>query len=75
MPRKDFRPEDVIAKLREADVLLGQGKKATGVVRVIAAPRRCGRIPPGRMEPTSNQKHLPRSVPQSRRAKLATMTS
>jgi hypothetical protein len=27
MSRKDFRPEDIIAKLRDADVLLGQGKK------------------------------------------------
>ena len=26
MPRKGFRPEEIIAKLREADVLLGQGK-------------------------------------------------
>jgi putative transposase len=26
MPRKSYRPEDIIAKLREADVLLGQGK-------------------------------------------------
>ena len=27
MPRKGFRAEEIIAKLREADVLLGQGKK------------------------------------------------
>jgi putative transposase len=35
MPRKGFRPEDIIAKLREADVLLGQGKKVAEVVKVL----------------------------------------
>ena len=35
MPRKGFRPEEVIAKLREADVLLGQGKKVAEVVKVL----------------------------------------
>ena len=28
MPRKSYRPEEVIAKLRQAEVLLGQGKKS-----------------------------------------------
>jgi hypothetical protein len=27
MPQKRYRPEEIIAKLREAEVLLGQGKK------------------------------------------------
>ena len=31
MPRKGFRAEEVIAKLREADVLLGQGKRVAEV--------------------------------------------
>ncbi len=31
MPREGFRPEAIIAKLREADVLLGQGKEVTGL--------------------------------------------
>src|SRR5919199_3038543 len=35
MPRKGFRPEDIIAKLREADVLLGQGKRVGEVVRAL----------------------------------------
>jgi hypothetical protein len=35
MPRKGFRPEGIIAKLREADVLLGQGKKAAEVVKAL----------------------------------------
>ena len=35
MPRKGFRPEEVIAKLREADVLLGQGKKVAEVVKAL----------------------------------------
>jgi putative transposase len=35
MPRKGFRAEEIIAKLREADVLLGQGKKVAEVVRAL----------------------------------------
>ncbi len=35
MPRKRFRPEEIIAKLREADVLLGQGKKVAEVVKAL----------------------------------------
>jgi len=27
MPKKRYRPEEIIAKLREADVLISQGKK------------------------------------------------
>ena len=35
MPRKGFRAEDIIAKLREADVLLGQGTKVADVVKAL----------------------------------------
>jgi hypothetical protein len=35
MPRKSFRPEEIIAKLRKADVLLGQGKKVAEVVKAL----------------------------------------
>ena len=35
MPRKGSRPEGIIAKLREADVLLGQGKKVAEVVKAL----------------------------------------
>ena len=35
MPRKRFRPEEIIAKLRLADVLLGQGKKVGEVVKAL----------------------------------------
>jgi putative transposase len=35
MPRKSYRPEDIIAKLRSADVLLGQGKKVGEVVEAL----------------------------------------
>ncbi len=35
MPRKGFRAEEVIAKLREADVLLGQGEKVAEVVKAL----------------------------------------
>ena len=33
MPKKRYRPEEIIAKLREAEVLLGQGQKVPEVVK------------------------------------------
>ena len=33
MPRKAYRPEEIIAKLRQAEVLLGKGKKVPEVVK------------------------------------------
>ena len=33
MPRKTYRPEEILAKLRQAEVLLGQGKKVPEVVK------------------------------------------
>ena len=35
MPKKRYRPEEIIAKLREADVLISQGKKVVEVIRVL----------------------------------------
>ncbi len=35
MPQKRYRPEEIIAKLREAEVLLGQGQKVPEVVKVL----------------------------------------
>jgi putative transposase len=35
MPRKGSRAEEAIARLREADVLLGQGKKVAEVVKAL----------------------------------------
>ena len=35
MPQKRYRPEEIIAKLREAEVLLAQGKKVPDVVRAL----------------------------------------
>ncbi len=35
MPKKRFTPEQVIGKLRHADVLLGQGKRVADVVKVL----------------------------------------
>ena len=37
MPRKSFRLEDIAAKLREAGVLLGQGKKMAEAVKALGA--------------------------------------
>jgi hypothetical protein len=39
MPQKRYRPEEIIAKLREAEVLLGQGKKVPEVVKTIGVSR------------------------------------
>ncbi len=35
MPQKRCTPEEIIGKLRHADVLLGQGKKVTEVVKAL----------------------------------------
>ena len=35
MPKKRFQPEEIIRKLRHADVLLGQGKKIAEVVKAL----------------------------------------
>ena len=35
MPQKRYRPEEIIAKLREAEVLLGEGKKVPEVVKAL----------------------------------------
>jgi transposase len=35
MSKKRYRPEEIIAKLREAEVLLGQGQKVPEVVKSI----------------------------------------
>jgi transposase len=35
MPQKRYRPEEIIAKLREAEVLLGQGKKIPEVIKAL----------------------------------------
>ena len=35
MPQKRYRPEEIIAKLREAEVLLGQGNRVPEVVKTI----------------------------------------
>ncbi len=35
MPKKTYRPEEIIAKLRQAEVLIGQGKKVPEVVKAL----------------------------------------
>jgi len=35
MPQKRFTPEQIIGKLRHADVLLGQGRKVAEVVKAL----------------------------------------
>ena len=37
MPQKRYRPQEIIAKLRQADVLLGEGKKVPEVVKAFGA--------------------------------------
>ena len=33
MPKKRYRPEDIITKLREADILISQGKTVAETIR------------------------------------------
>ena len=40
MPRKGYRPEEIIAELREADVPLGQGKRVAEVVKALGVSKR-----------------------------------
>ena len=35
MPQKRYRPEEIIAKLRKAEVLLGEGKKVPEVIKTL----------------------------------------
>lgn len=35
MPKKPYRPEEIISKLREADVLIRQGKKVVEVIKAL----------------------------------------
>jgi putative transposase len=35
MPKKRFQPEEIIGKLRHANVLLGQGKRVAEVVKAL----------------------------------------
>jgi len=35
MSKKRYRPEEIIGKLREADVLISQGKKVVDVIKVL----------------------------------------
>jgi putative transposase len=61
MPRKGYRAEEIVAKLREAAVLLGQGKKVAEVVKAL-----------GVSEVTYHrwrQEYGGMSVPQARRLK------
>jgi putative transposase len=35
MPKKRYRPEEIIGKLREADILISQGKKVVEVIKTL----------------------------------------
>ena len=35
MPKKRYRPEEIVSKLREADVLISQGKKVVDVIKAL----------------------------------------
>jgi len=35
MPKKRYRPEEIISRLREADVLISQGKKVVEVIKTL----------------------------------------
>ena len=35
MPTKRYRPEDILSKLREADILISQGKTVAETIRIL----------------------------------------
>ena len=35
MPSKRYRPEDILSKLREADILISQGKTVAETIRIL----------------------------------------
>jgi len=35
MPKKKYRPEEIITKLREADILLSQGQTVSSVIKAL----------------------------------------
>ena len=35
MPKKRYRPEDILSKLREADILISQGKTVAETIRIL----------------------------------------
>ena len=35
MPKKRYRPEDILSKLREADIIISQGKTVAETIRVL----------------------------------------
>ena len=37
MPRKRYKPEEIVAKLRQVDVLVSQGASMAGAIRRIGA--------------------------------------
>ena len=39
MPQKKHKPEEIIAKLRQVDVLVSQGQSVAEAVRSISVPR------------------------------------
>ena len=39
MPRKRHKPEEIVAKLRQADVLISQGQSVSDAVRAIGVRR------------------------------------
>jgi hypothetical protein len=42
MPQKKHKPEEIVAKLRQVDVLVSQGQSVAEAVRSIGVPRRRG---------------------------------
>lgn len=43
MPRKEYKPEEIIAKLRQADVLVSQGRNADDTIREIGVSEAAAR--------------------------------
>lgn len=41
MPQKKHEPEEIVAKLRQVDVLVSQGQSVAEAVRGLSCPRSC----------------------------------
>ena len=41
MPKKRYRPGDILSKLREADILISQGKTVVETIRILGITDVC----------------------------------
>jgi len=62
MPRKRYKPEEIVAKLRQVDVLVSQGQSMADAIRQIGVSE----VPTGRTAQRRNLLHAARSPDRHR---------